>query len=237
MSEQITYRNMTRDDYPTLIDILWQTWHTRPEEDETLQRKLAEVDFESCLARATCAQVACSGSQIVGVVLGRINAQETRSGLNSHHRNMIKLIASIMTSKEGRTALARLHAAQRTDRAMLKQAKDEGHAYDGEIVLLIVSPEVQGQGVGQHLFDWVTEQFKNAGVQHYFLCTDTGCDYTFYDRQGLARRALLDNEGHTPREDSQVHAEEDDLNEHLTSFMYDNEVSPANEGVNPLGRD
>ncbi len=31
--------------------------------------------------------------------------------------------------------------------------------------------------------------------------------------------------------------EASDLDEHLHAFLYDNEVAPANEGVNPLGRD
>ena len=48
------------------------------------------------------------------------------------------------------------------------EAKKEGHAYDAEVVLLLVSPSVRGQGVGKHLFDWLLGQFKANGVTRYF---------------------------------------------------------------------
>ena len=44
-------------------------------------------------------------------------------------------------------------------------------------------------------------------------------------------------EPHTPKEDTEAHQEADYLDNHLHALMFDNETSPANEGVNPLGRD
>lgn len=47
----------------------------------------------------------------------------------------------------------------------------------------------------------------------------------------------VEDDPQTVEEEEEVREEEEYLEEHLHSFMFDNEVSPANEGVNPLGRD
>lgn len=237
MSETITYRTLRREDYPALTELLCDTWYLKPDTDRDLAMKLAEADLEYCLARTTTAQMAVQGETVVGVVLGRIDAAETRKGVNRHHRASMKILASLLFNKQGRAALQKLKKNEEANRNMLAEAKKEGHAYDAEVVLLLVSPSARGQGVGKHLFDWLLGQFKANGVTRYFLYTDTGCDYQFYDRAGLTRRKVLDMEPHTVQEDAEVQQEASDLDEHLHAFLYDNEVAPANEGVNPLGRD
>ena len=96
---------------------------------------------------------------------------------------------------------------------------------------------MRGQGIGQHLFDWMLNEFKVNNVEHYFLYTDTDCDYGFYEDRGMVRRMEMPMEPHTPKEDTEAHQEADYLDNHLHALMFDNETSPANEGVNPLGRD
>ncbi|WP_288273415.1 GNAT family N-acetyltransferase [uncultured Bifidobacterium sp.] len=240
MNDTITYRTMRSDDYPAITQMLCDAWHTDPTMDHDLEMKLAEIDLEHCLGRATNAQVAVKDGEIVGVVLGRIDAQETRNGLNSHRTRNMRLLASLLTSSRGRKALLDMKRYEDTNLKMIAEAKKDGHAYQGELVLLLIRPDMRGQGIGKHLFGWMTDQFKQAGVERYFLFTDSQCDYAFYDNAGLTRRAesaVLDNEPHTPKEEAEVHAEDDMLDDHLHAFVYDNETSPANEGVNPLGRD
>lgn len=52
-------------------------------------------------------------------------------------------------------------------------------------------------GVGRKLFNHMLGVFRNAGMNEYFLFTDTTCDYGFYDYRGLTRKAE-----HTVRRDS-----------------------------------
>lgn len=85
--------------------------------------------------------------------------------------------------------------------------------------------------------DWMLNEFKVNNVEHYFLYTDTDCDYGFYEDRGMVRRMEMPMEPHTPKEDTEAHQEADYLDNHLHALMFDNETSPANEGVNPLGRD
>ena len=52
-----------------------------------------------------------------------------------------------------------------------------------------VSPEARGMGVGRKLFNHMLDVFRDAGMNEYFLFTDTTCDYGFYDYRGLTRKA------------------------------------------------
>lgn len=79
MNDSISYRTLQRTDYPALTKMLCETWHKQdPQMDEDLQMKLAQIDLEYCLARTTTAEVAVRDGEVVGAVLGRIDAQETR---------------------------------------------------------------------------------------------------------------------------------------------------------------
>ena len=44
-------------------------------------------------------------------------------------------------------------------------------------------------GVGRKLFNHMLDVFRDAGMNEYFLFTDTTCDYGFYDYRGLTRKA------------------------------------------------
>ncbi|RSX54499.1 GNAT family N-acetyltransferase [Bifidobacterium samirii] len=58
MPSTIRLRRMRRDDHPALIEILRRTWYADPELGEERSHRLAEADFEYCLARSTEAFVA-----------------------------------------------------------------------------------------------------------------------------------------------------------------------------------
>ena len=180
MNDSISYRTLQRTDYPALTKMLCETWHKQdPQMDEDLQMKLAQIDLEYCLARTTTAEVAVRDGEVVGAVLGRIDAQETRKGINQHHRSVMKIMGPLFFNKSAHQALKNMLNAEKADRQMIKQAKKDGHAYDGEIVLFIVREDMR----------------------------------------------------------TEAHQEADYLDNHLHALMFDNETSPANEGVNPLGRD
>lgn len=72
--------------------------------------------------------------------------------------------------------------------------KKSGLAYDGEIVLLVVSRDYQGQGVGRFLMDLAKKVFQHEGCHGYYLYTDTSCHYQFYDHIGMERVFSLKRE-------------------------------------------
>lgn len=54
-----------------------------------------------------------------------------------------------------------------------------------EFILLIVSPHAKRQGIGRKLVAAGEEDLRQQGFSHYYLLTDSSCDYKFYDRLGM----------------------------------------------------
>ena len=60
----------------------------------------------------------------------------------------------------------------------------ETHTPDGEITFFAVDPRLEGQGVGTLLLGELARREKG---KQFYLYTDSGCTYQFYDRRGFER--------------------------------------------------
>lgn len=118
----------------------------------------------------------------IGSLRSRVTtAQRIRHAIT---RNCLAL--PLLASKDGRRGLADQIAILQVDEVL---KRDAGKSYQAEITLFVVSPEARGMGVGRKLFNHMLGVFRNAGMNEYFLFTDTTCDYGFYDYRGLTRKA------------------------------------------------
>ena len=184
----VLIRPMRCDDDEALADLLRRIWHD--EGDPRVQAVVARADWESCLARTTVAAVAELDGRPVGVMLGRIDGTDTRTPFGNRHLHaMMRAMATLLGSGEGRRAAAMLMDIGMVNAGLLRQARRMGRRYQAEAVLFILEPDVRGHGVGRQLYDWLMDRFRAAGVRDYFLYTDTSCDVGFYDHRGLTRRA------------------------------------------------
>ena len=107
MSEAII-RTLRRDDYPALIDLVRRTWYA--EFDERTGLLAAEADWENCLARTTNAFVAELDGQPVALIVGRVDALDHRSPLNSHRINSWNALARLVFAKGGIKAAGEIWA-------------------------------------------------------------------------------------------------------------------------------
>lgn len=64
------------------------------------------------------------------------------------------------------------------------------------ILLLVVSAEARGHGLGKRLINRALDHFRRHGAERYWLVTDTDCDWTFYEHLDLER--LADRPGMVP---------------------------------------
>ena len=237
MPSIIRLRRMRRDDHQTLIEILRRTWYADPELGEERSRRLAEADFEYCLARSTEAFVAveisadaavaddraaadASAGRPVGVILGRVEpsrlGKERRRGfrltrINRHHLRSAFVALPLLTSETGRRALRIELAVARVDTRLLR---DAGRSYAAEVTLFLVGPCMRGRGVGGRLFSRMMRSFRSCGVRDYFLYTDTSCDVGFYDRRGLTRVAARTLDYATGRD----HIGDDGASDHTDAY-------------------
>lgn len=200
----ITIRQFERSDYSGFVSLMHRTWYAHY--DKKIGMQCARVDTEHCLARTTHAFVAQIGERPVGYILGSLRRKDaavvnknsvekvnTRDVLhktmskvsgvvNAHTLKMLSLSVPLLASKEGRAGLREITAITRTDAWLYKQA---GKQYDAEIVLFMLAPEAQGQGVGKLLFERMLDALAQEGARNFFLFTDSTCNVGFYRHRGL----------------------------------------------------
>ena len=131
MSEAII-RTLRRDDYPALIDLVRRTWYA--EFDERTGLLAAEADWENCLARTTNAFVA--------LIVGRVDALDHRSPLNSHRINSWNALARLVFAKGGIKAAGEILGILGIDKRLRAQAASAGHDYAAEVGLFVLDPAV-----------------------------------------------------------------------------------------------
>ena len=94
------------------------------------------------------------------------------------------------------------------------------HAQWPEFSLLIVSPNAKRKGVGRKLVARGEDILRTQGYDHYYLLTDSSCDYKFYDRLQMTRVvdvAMSFNITHVPHYDYY-------LNSFLHCFVYEKDL-------------
>ena len=196
MGNTVRIRRMTRSDYPQLVELIRRTWYADADadgqetpddaQDHGVASRLAAIDAQDCLARATHAAVAERDGRIVGAILGSAPARVTRMQRTWHRLRQVRLALPLLASPAGRGGLMEQLAILQADRALVRAA---GKTYPAEIALFLVAPESKGLGVGGRLFAHMLGTFRERGIHEYFLFTDTSCDYGFYEHKGLRRKA------------------------------------------------
>lgn len=192
----VTLRTLRRDDYPPLVELLRATWYADGA-GPGVARRLAAIDFESCLARSNVARVACVAGRPVGVILGRVESDArahaarrmpARGLANRHRRRALALMPGLLCSPEGWKGLAQMAGIAVVDAVLLHRV---GRRYRAEVTLFLVDPAMRGRGVGRRLYADLMVRMRAAGVREYVLYTDTDCNVGFYERRGLTRRAEI----------------------------------------------
>lgn len=67
----------------------------------------------------------------------------------------------------------------------MEEATGINERTQGEIELFLVASAARGHGVGGTLWRHQMAYFADSGVEHYYLHTDSSCDVSFYNHQGL----------------------------------------------------
>ena len=183
-------RPMSRDDYTALIEMVRRMWYGDPGMDARVSRALAKADFEATLSRTTEVWVAETPDGLSGVVLGGVAGRRSwRRMLSSlrHLRRAAGTLLPLLASREGRRGICGMLRINAADDRLLRDATRECGRYDAEVTLLLVDANVRGGGVGRRLFNRMMRTFREAGVERFFLFTDTTCNVGFYDHLGLVR--------------------------------------------------
>ena len=184
MVHDVVVRRLCKSDFLTVKELIRQDWYM--DGDPNISERMAAIDALEVLSRTTHALAAELDGEVLGVILGSFRSQTSLLHRLPYRLRQIRLLPSLLLSKEGRGQLKDGLEILRVDGAL---HKDAGKIYDAEIALFVVSHAVRGKGMGGMLFGEMMGVFRKLGVREYFLFTDTTCNYGFYDHKGLFRRA------------------------------------------------
>ena len=183
--EEITYRDLEKEDYPRLEKIIGETWgFGRRCKDKKVAGLLEKAYWASLLAQADFARAALINGRPVGVVLARREGKGGKNFAMSFRGIFYKLRLAI--NAEGRSNLKIFRELNQQNHRMFKE---QGEKFDGELIYLNIMRNKKGKGLGSQLWEDAKNYIQNSGGKNFFFFTDTTCDYKFYEKKGCQRIA------------------------------------------------
>lgn len=136
--------------------------------------------FYEALNQATQVIAAYYNTQLVGLLLARINGEKPVH--QSRWQQGIVRSGNWLS----RTFFANSSDVYEQTNQQLLQAYQANHHPDGEIIFLAAKPNSRIKGIGTFLLDELTRREKGKEI---YLFTDSFCTYQFYEHRGFKRFA------------------------------------------------
>ncbi len=147
--EEITYRDLVKEDYPRLERIIGETWgFGRRCKDKKVAGLLEKAYWASLLAQADFARVALINGRPVGVVLAKREGKGGKNFAMIFHGIFYKLRLAV--NAEGRSNLKIFRELNQQNRRMFKE---QGEKFDGELIYLNIMRNKKGKGLGSQLWE------------------------------------------------------------------------------------
>lgn len=171
----VRLRSWCVEDFTVFAPILCETWmsFTLSSSYEVGLQK-AKIYLRQCLEVSTKALVLEVEQEPAGVLFLRNNSDVEPN------------IAMDAVQGKPNGFIEQIHATNSRYKEIQESLRDGiDTVYDGEIVLLLIKPSAKGKGLGQFLFAEANKYFRNTKCRHFFLYTDSSCDYMFYHHMGM----------------------------------------------------
>lgn len=180
----LVFRPYRHTDYPALVSIVKDTWRYEQMASPKIAKLLAEVFVSSCLCNATHSIVAQVDGEVAGVILLKDIAQH-RCSVSDRWRQ-VSALTRLLLRREGRRIMGIFRNVSCVDARLLDEIETQ---YRGEIALFVLDGRYRGCGIGKALYERALASLRARELMPFYLFTDTSCNYRFYERQGLRRRA------------------------------------------------
>lgn len=174
---------MVDSDVPAIADIVRTTW-----EMDTYGVEIAypasEFYVRASLAGSAFSYSAVVDGHTVGCVIGAVG--KIPSGMVRDRRWNPAAVESLKGTEGYERFASDMDVIETTDDELLEKC---GVTFDSQLVLLIISEEMRGMGIGGKLCMKAIEEFRNRGCSSVLIFTDDDCGYGYYDHLGATRLA------------------------------------------------
>lgn len=186
MSTNIRIGELWHEDYQAAIRFATEGMHFNWYVPEgPLLRLYGAYFWYQELARATQALAAYVDGKFAGFLLAA-----ARDEVPSHRTVGTVAVSHILTALQELLAHDETDPYDEANREMLDAYRAElarsGSTIDGEILFLAADPHASVHGIGTAL---LAELERREPGKLFFLYTDTGCTYQFYEHRGFTRQA------------------------------------------------
>lgn len=207
----ITYRPVTWSDTDELVDLFNLIWPQLGFEKSILSLLMARYFTMHYLELTTdgIAAVLNDGTDeatIAGIALLRA---DTHALAFPEARESLRCTRRLLTADPKGHMLLQSAEQFLANEVVLERDCDIESSTQGELELFFVNPSVKGRGVGGELWKRINQTFADAGTSSFFLHTDTGCDYAFYEHKGFERVAERLHANHPEDDESFVMSKDD----------------------------
>ena len=146
---------------------------------------------------------------LLGVALGRLGRPAPEDA-RPYEELAEWLEGRLRALPGGAQIMAQQDAELACDEALLAAATSR-LPDDAEYVLFVTAPAARGKGVGAAMITRFEDYLRARGAGSYYLLTDTGCTYDWYDRHGFKRVAQAQLDYASPEATRASVRAEDDL--------------------------
>ena len=179
-TDEVTYRTFQPSDILPLSEILKKAWLQNDPHLPGDADCLATSYLCAILSSADWTCVAVYEDKPVGIICA-----------HNHHRHTFHINYALKAA--GCALSTCIHAnsaddvsdyckSEYMDACMLKETHMQ---FDACISLLAVNSNIKGHGIGGSLYRHFIEYMESAKLHSFYLFTDSYCDYSFYEHQGL----------------------------------------------------
>ena len=184
----VRYRMMSWDDVDAIIDLFGRTWPPEGTLAGTPSGLLVSRYFTLHYLEHTTYGIVAErdDGMFAGVILARVAG--ARPLYDVVPAMMARVRADLAGDAAASASLRGLDLAFDVE-LELEASCGVNETTQGELELFVVNPDVRGAGVGGGLWRRAQAHLAQAGVESYYLHTDSDCDVSFYDHKGMTRVA------------------------------------------------
>ncbi|MGL5721997.1 MAG: GNAT family N-acetyltransferase, partial [Brevinema sp.] len=171
MMEQVQYRNLTKQDYPRIKELVCEafSFDTFIKCPKTLDN-LLNLYLQSCILESAWGTVAVKDGTVIGFIMGKAHAdKKTLARLCNRVSFLISSLKVVVADEESKRAMKEFFELAQIYKELIKGRKP---FYQGYIKLFIVSKDSRGLGVGKKLLSYQLDYMNKMNVRSLYLYTD-----------------------------------------------------------------
>lgn len=190
----LTIRHFRDSDFTAVASIFDEIWGWELKGTQEEKDALATLYVAGNLMQANFVRVAEVDGKTLAVVMGKVFNASLKEGVADSLYSMLLSNARHILGRtmEGKDTLQFYKEIDAVNVKLNEDLKAKRISYQAEMLLLFVSPEAKGKGLGRQLTQSYFDFMKKEGVKTCMLHTDTHCDWEYYQKTGWKVASIRD---------------------------------------------